>query len=73
MTVSVLSDDEDINRAWGIIKENNKTSATESLGRYELKRHKSCFDEECSRYLDKRKQTKIQWSQGPNRNTIYSI
>jgi len=35
-----LSDGEDINRAWRNIKENIKTSAKESLGLHELKRHK---------------------------------
>jgi len=42
-----LSDDEDINRAWEIIKQNIKTSAKESLGLHELKQHKPRFDEEC--------------------------
>jgi len=42
-----LSDDEDINKAWPIIKENIKTSAKESLGLQELKQHKPRFDEEC--------------------------
>jgi len=41
-----LSDGEDINRAWRNIKENVKTSAKESLGLHELKRHKPWFDEE---------------------------
>jgi hypothetical protein len=35
-----LSYYEDINRAWENIKENIKTSAKESLGLHELKRHK---------------------------------
>ena len=35
-----LNDSEDISRAWDIIKDNNKTSAEQSLGRYELKKHK---------------------------------
>jgi hypothetical protein len=30
-----VSEDEDINRGWESIKENNKTSATESLGLHE--------------------------------------
>jgi hypothetical protein len=34
------SEDEDINRAWESIKENIKTSATESLGMHEMKQHK---------------------------------
>ena len=32
-----VSEDEDINRAWESIKENIKTSATESLGMHEMK------------------------------------
>ena len=35
-----LNVDEDVNRAWENIKENIKTTAKESLGLYELKRHK---------------------------------
>ena len=42
-----VSEDEDINRAWESIKENIKTSATESLGMQEIKQHKPWFDEEC--------------------------
>ena len=42
-----LSDDDDINRDWENIKENIKTSATDSLGLQELKQHKPWFDEEC--------------------------
>ena len=34
-----VSEDEDINRVWESIKENIKTSATESLGMYEMKQH----------------------------------
>jgi hypothetical protein len=34
-----LNESEDINRAWENIKENIKTSATETLGLYELKQH----------------------------------
>jgi hypothetical protein len=39
----------DINRAWGTIRENIKISAKESLGYYELKKHKPWFDERCSK------------------------
>jgi len=35
-----LSDSEDINRAWENIKENIKTSATDSLVLHEMKQHK---------------------------------
>jgi hypothetical protein len=39
----------DINRAWETITENIKIPAKESLGYYELKKHKSWFDEGCSK------------------------
>jgi len=42
-----LSDGENANRAWENMKENIKTSATDSLGLHELKQHKPWFDEEC--------------------------
>jgi hypothetical protein len=44
---------------WEMIRENIKTSAKESLGYYELKKHKPWFDEECSQLLDQRKQSKF--------------
>ena len=40
-----VGEDEDINRAWESIKENIKTSDTESLGMHEIKQHKPWFDE----------------------------
>jgi len=48
-----VSEDEDINRVWESIKENIKTSATESLGMYEMKQHIRWFYEECLGILDK--------------------
>jgi len=39
-----VSEDEDINRAWESIKENNKMSATDSLGMYEMKQHTPWYD-----------------------------
>jgi hypothetical protein len=60
------SDSKDINRAWKNIKENNKTSAKESLGLHELKRHKLRLDEECLGFLDQRKQAKIQCVKDPS-------
>jgi hypothetical protein len=50
-----LIDDKDINRAWGNIKENMKTSAKESVGVHELKQHKPQYVEECLGFLDQRK------------------
>jgi len=46
-----VSGDEDINRAWENMKENIETSDTESLGLQELKKHKPCFDKECSGFF----------------------
>jgi dsDNA-specific endonuclease/ATPase MutS2 len=67
------SDSEDINRAWENIKENTKTSATENLGLYELKQHKPWFDEERLRFLDQRKQAKMQWLKDPNQSNIDNL
>jgi hypothetical protein len=50
----------DINRALGTIRENIKISPKESLGYYELKKHKPWFDEGCLELLDQRKQTRLQ-------------
>jgi len=61
-----LGNGEDINRAWENIKENIKTSGQGSLGLHELKQHKPWFDEECLRFLDQRKQAKMQWVQKPS-------
>jgi hypothetical protein len=63
-----LSDSE--NRAWENIKENTKTSAKESLGLYELKKHKPWFDKECELFLDQRKHAKMQWVQDPNQSNV---
>jgi hypothetical protein len=40
----------DINRAWETIRENIKISAKESLGYYELKKHKPWFDIGCTKF-----------------------
>jgi hypothetical protein len=37
-----LDTEADINRAWETIRQNIKISAKESLGYYELKKHKPC-------------------------------
>jgi hypothetical protein len=50
----------EINSAWQTTGENIKMSAKESLGYYELKKHKSTFEEGCSKLLDQRKQEKLQ-------------
>jgi len=38
------NDEEDVNRTWENIKENNQTLAKESLGLHELKQNKPWFD-----------------------------
>jgi hypothetical protein len=43
-----------------------KNFSHESLGYYELKKHKPCFDERCSKLSDQRKQAKLQWLQDPS-------
>jgi hypothetical protein len=40
--------------------EGTKVSATDCPGYYELQQHKSGSDDECSKSLDKRKQSKLQ-------------
>jgi hypothetical protein len=45
----------DINSAWQTIRENIKISAKESIGYYELKKHKAWFNEGCLILLDLRK------------------
>jgi hypothetical protein len=63
-----LNDSKDINRGWENIKENVKTSAKESLGLYEWKQHEPWFDEECSKFLDQRKQAKMWQLQDPTKS-----
>jgi hypothetical protein len=65
----------EINCAWQTIRESIKISAKESLGYYELKKHKPWFDEGCSKLLDQRKQAKLQLLQDPreiNGNSLNS-
>jgi hypothetical protein len=50
-----------INSVWEMIRENVKISAKESLGYYELRKHKPWFDEGCTKLLDQRKQDKLWW------------
>jgi hypothetical protein len=71
-----LDEEVEINSAWEMIKESIQTSATENLGYLELKKHKPWFDEESSKLLDEKKQTKLQWLQysseiiGDNLNNV---
>jgi hypothetical protein len=68
-----LNVSEDINRVWENIKESIKISGKESLGLYERKQHEPWFDEECSKFLDQRKQGKMQWLQNPNQSNVDNL
>jgi hypothetical protein len=46
--------------AWESFRESMKALAIDSQVYYELKQHKPWFDEECSKLLFYRKQTKLQ-------------
>jgi hypothetical protein len=61
-----LDTEVEINSAWETISENIKISAKDSIGYFEFKKHKSWFDEGCSKLLDQRKQAKLQWLQDPS-------
>jgi hypothetical protein len=61
-----LGDDVHINRAWKTLRGNIKISAKESLGYYELKKHKQWFDEGCSKLLDQMNYAKLRWLQDPS-------
>jgi hypothetical protein len=71
--LQTLNVSEDINRACENIKESIKISAKESLGLYERKQHKPCFDEECSKFLYQRKLAKMQWLQNPNQSNVVNL
>jgi hypothetical protein len=61
-----LDTEVEINNAWETISENIKISARESLGYFEVKKHKPWFDKGCSELLDQRKQAKLKWLQDPS-------
>jgi hypothetical protein len=56
----------EINSSWEMSRENINISAKESLGYFELKKHKPLFGKGCSKLLDQRKQAKLQWLQDPS-------
>ena len=62
-----------MNRAQENIKENIKTSANKNQDQYEIKQHKPWFDEASLPNLDQRIQSKMQWSQDPNQNTVDNL
>jgi hypothetical protein len=51
-----LDTEVEINIVWETSRENIKISPKESLGCYELRKHKPWFDEGCSKLSDQRKQ-----------------
>jgi hypothetical protein len=53
----------EINTIWETIREYIKISTIDTLGYYELKKHKPWFDKGCSKLLNQRKQAKLQWLQ----------
>jgi hypothetical protein len=57
-TLENLNGKEEIKGDWENSKENIKSSAKESLGLYDLKQHKTWFDE-CFQFLDQRKQITV--------------
>jgi hypothetical protein len=66
----------EINSAWEMIRENIKISVKESLGYFQLRKHKPLFDEGCSKLSHPRKQAKLQWLQDPseiNRDNLNNV
>jgi hypothetical protein len=54
-----LDTEVEINSAWETIRENIKILAKESLGYYDLRKHKPWYDEGCSKLVDQNKQAKV--------------
>jgi hypothetical protein len=54
----------------GKIKENSKTSVEESTGLYELKQYKPQINEKCLRFINHRKQAKMQCLKYPDQSTV---
>jgi hypothetical protein len=55
-----LEESFNINNAWESIRGNIKTSVKYNLGYHRLEYNKPCFDNECSKLIDQRKQAKLQ-------------
>lgn len=55
-----LEHDGNIDKAWGTIRQNIKLSDKKSLGNCKWKPHKTWCDEECSKFVERRKQAKLQ-------------
>jgi hypothetical protein len=54
-----LDNEVEIDSTWEMIRESIKILAKESLGYYEIKKHKPWFDEGCSELSDEGKQAKL--------------
>jgi hypothetical protein len=63
---------EGVNRARENIKKNIRTSTNKNRDQYEMKQHKTWFDASLPS-LDQRIQSKMQWSQDPNQNTVDNL
>jgi hypothetical protein len=61
LALDILDDSISINSTRDSIRENIKISSKESVGYYELKKHKPRFDEGYSKLSDQRTQTRLQW------------
>jgi hypothetical protein len=70
---AALNAEVDINSAWEMMRENIKISDKESLGYYELRKHKPWFNKGCPKLSDQRKQTQLQWLQDPGEITVDNL
>jgi hypothetical protein len=61
-----LDTEVEINSAWETIRENIKMSAKESLGHFELKKHKPWVQRSMLKIIKSMKQAKLQWLQDPS-------
>jgi hypothetical protein len=68
-----LEDNGEINRTWDAIRENIKISTKDCISHCEAKCHKPWFDEECSEFVDRRKQADLQWLQDPSIANEYNL
>jgi hypothetical protein len=64
--LEVLDNEEEINSVREMIGDNIRISVKEGPGHYEQKKHKTWFDTECSKLLDRRKQANLPWLWNPS-------
>ncbi|KAJ4442490.1 hypothetical protein ANN_04076 [Periplaneta americana] len=55
----------DVNSVWENIRDSIKIAAEQSIGYYETKKKKPCFDEDCCMVVERRKQAKLKFLQDP--------